>query len=76
MADIFTKPLAEKTTWQHALWLISQDLCPDVTRNGGKDSESLDPQRLTRNPNLLLLERALSQFNTKGAGAQIVYTSL
>eukprot|EP00439_Symbiodinium_sp_Y106_P076373 s1894_g15.t1 len=40
VADIFTKPFAEKTKWLHALRLINHNLCTDVAQKGGKDSDS------------------------------------
>ena len=40
VADIFTKPFAEKTKWLHALRLINHNLCSDVAQKGGKDSDS------------------------------------
>ena len=40
VADIFTKPFAEKTKWLHALRLINHNLCSDVAQNGGQDSDS------------------------------------
>ena len=40
VADIFTKPFAEKTKWLHALRLINHNLRNDVAQKGGKDSDS------------------------------------
>ena len=40
VADIFTKPFAEKTKWLHALRLINHNMCTDVAQKGGKDSDS------------------------------------
>ena len=40
VADIFTKPFAEKTKWLHALRLINRNHCPDIVPKKGKDSES------------------------------------
>ena len=40
VADIFTKPFAEKTKWLHSLRLINHNLCSDVAQKGGKDSDS------------------------------------
>eukprot|EP00439_Symbiodinium_sp_Y106_P061891 s1696_g9.t1 len=40
VADIFTKPFAEKTKWLHALRLINHNLCSDVAQKWGKDSDS------------------------------------
>eukprot|EP00439_Symbiodinium_sp_Y106_P009882 s13037_g1.t1 len=40
VADIFTKPFAEKTKWLHALRLINHNLCSDVAQKVGKDSDS------------------------------------
>ena len=41
VADIFTKPFAGRTKWQHALRLINLVLCPNQKKTSkGKDSDS------------------------------------
>ena len=40
VADVFTKPFAEKAKWLHALRLINHLDCPEVAPKKGKDSDS------------------------------------
>ena len=40
VADVFTKPFAEKAKWLHALRLINHVDCPGIAPKKGKDSDS------------------------------------
>ena len=40
VADVFTKPFAEKAKWLHALRLINHIDCPGIAPKKGKDSDS------------------------------------